>query len=367
MSGSASCSSGSGAKAPRDGGMDASGGSHVSDGGAAGAAGSDSGADMDSDAGSDGAADADAAAGSDGVDGAADAISDLAGDGARPSSYEVKTPTFSVALGSETTQCVVLDLGNEQPVHVGHIKATISAPIYELRIAAVGGGVQTTPTDCVPFGDVTDSTARPLMFARNNIEDLSFPAGIVYTFAAHQLLRFEIHAWNPTGDALPANASAIFSVSSDATFQHEAGLLLLEASEVHVNPGETGTLGPEFFRISDVLSAASIFRLEGYTHELGTEMTMSLAASATDASPITIYAPNPWNPANPLVVDEGVPFALGANGGIALTCAWNNTAGQNPVTRGPSVADERCAAFVSYYPAVSAHVCVHSGAGTTCM
>ena len=270
-------------------------------------------------------------------------------------------------MNTESTQCVVLDLGNVQAIHVGHVKATISAPVYELRVAAVSGAVQTTPTDCVPFGDVMDASVRPLMFARNDIEDLSFPAGVGYTLTAHQLLRFEIHAWNPTGGALPANASAIFTVSSDAAFQHEAGLLLLEATEIQINPGESSMLGPELFTLGATLGAASIFRLEGYTHELGTIMTMGLASSATDPSPMSIYAPNPWNPANPLVVDEATPFMVAAQGGIALTCAWNNSTGLGAVTRGPSVADERCAAFVSYYPAVTAHLCVHTGAGTTCM
>ena len=96
-------------------------------------------------------------------------------------------------------------------------------------------------------------------------------------------------------------------------------------------------------------------------------MTMALAASATDPSPMSIYAPAPWDSANPLVVDEATPFAVAAAGGITLTCAWNNTMGHDAVTRGPSVADERCAAFLSYYPAVTSHLCVHTGAGTTCM
>jgi hypothetical protein len=127
---------------------------------------------------------------------------------------------------------------------------------------------------------------------------------------------------------------------------------------------QTVQLGPQFFPLSATLGAASIFRLEGYTHELGVDLAMSLATGATDPAPTSIYAPAPWNPANPLVVDEATPRTVPANGGIALTCKWNNANGSTPVQRGPSVMDERCAAFVSYYPAVAARTCLHMGNGT---
>ncbi len=298
-------------------------------------------------------------------DTAPDVTSDVGGDAAAPTAIELKAPTFTAAKSSQSTQCVVLDLGNAQAIHVGHVKTTLSAPVYEVRIGAVTGAVQATPTTCTAFGDIMDAAVRPLVFARNDVEDLSFPAGVGYTLAPHQLLRVEIHTWNPTNDDLPANVSTIFTVSKDADFQHEAGLLLLENLEVQIAAGaQTVQLGPQFFPLSATLGAASIFRLEGYTHELGVDLAMSLATGATDPAPTSIYAPAPWNPANPLVVDEATPRTVPANGGIALTCKWNNANGSTPVQRGPSVMDERCAAFVSYYPAVAARTCLHMGNGT---
>ena len=73
----------------------------------------------------------------------------------------------------------------------------MSAIVDELRIAALSSGaVQTTPTPCVPFGDIDSATAKPLLFARHATEDVVFPSGVGYTLAAHQLIRFEVHVVN---------------------------------------------------------------------------------------------------------------------------------------------------------------------------
>jgi len=300
------------------------------------------------------------------ADASAEAPADAAGspdagaaDGAVTGELVVTAPTFSVAMKTEPTECVVLDLGNEQTVHVGRIETTISAPVYEVRIAAVTGAAQTTPSPCVPFADLGDATVRPLFFGRNKIEPMSFPAGVGYTLAPHQLLRFEIHAWNPTLDALNASVTARFTASSDAAFQHEAGLLYVELGGFSIAAHGTGTFGPFSVFVSPALAPASILRLEGYTHELGISVAMALAPGAT-LSP-AIYAPDPWNPANPFVADEAPPVALPATGGVALTCAWNNSQGVVPVQAGPAEADERCGVFISYYPAAAAHSCVRLG------
>jgi hypothetical protein len=354
----AGCSSSSG-KAPSgrgDGSADAAdGGTDTSAQAEVGGAGAgDAQADGASDLAPDGASDV-----------SADGAGDAGGDAAAPTAIELKAPTFTAAKSAQSTQCVMLDLGNAQTIHVGHVKTTLSAPVYEVRIGAVTGAVQATPTACTPFADIMDSAVRPLVFARNDVEELSFPAGVGYTLAPHQLLRVEIHTWNPTNDDLPANVSTIFTVSKDADFQHEAGLLLLENLDVQIAAGaQTVQLGPQFFPLAPTLGAASIFRLEGYTHELGIDLTMSLATGATDPAPTSIYAPAPWNPANPLIVDEATAVAVPTNGGITLTCKWNNANGATQVQRGPSVMDERCAGFVSYYPAVAARACLHMGNST---
>src|SRR5262245_41911018 len=189
------CSSGSDGKANpdarhADGGADAreagsaggSGGGGVSDGGDAQAGAGGAAADATSETGDSGGAAADAASetgdsggvaaetGSSGdardapsdaaavVDSLAapEAGADSAGNDGGSGQLVVVAPSFSVPANTESTQCVVLDFGNAQPVHIGAIKSTINSVVYELRIGAVSGTAQTIPSPCTPFGDLND-------------------------------------------------------------------------------------------------------------------------------------------------------------------------------------------------------------------
>jgi len=282
--------------------------------------------------------------------------------GAAASSLLVTAPTFSVAAESESTQCVVLDLGNAGAMSVGEIDVTIGAAVYELRITAVSSELQTTPAPCTPFGDVFDAGARPLVFARTSGDDFVFPAGVGYSLVAHQRLRLEIHAFNATDVPVTATAQATFKPAAGGPLQHEAGLLLLESENFLVTSGDPAATGDVFFPLSNALGAASVFRLMGYTHDLGTGVTMKTAASASDVAPASIYAPTAFSPADPPVITTTPPVVLPVPGGVDLACSWKPASGAS-VSRGPSVFDERCAAFVSYYPAAAAHACTHVGAG----
>lgn len=93
---------------------------------------------------------------------------------------------------------------------------------------------------------------------------------------------------------------------------------------------------------------------------------MKTATSADDGTPMSIYAPSAFSPADPPVITTTPPVVLPVPGGVDLACAWNPASGST-VSRGPSVFDERCTGFLSYYPAAAAQACTHvgSGVGTT--
>jgi hypothetical protein len=274
----------------------------------------------------------------------------------------VNTPSFSVAAAAETTQCMVLDLGNNAPVHVGGIKATFGSAVYEVRIGAAIGTAQPTPSPCTPFADIDSAAVRPLVLARSAADELLFPTGVGYALDAHQLLRFEVHAVNAGAAAANVSVSATLTIVPDATFQHEAGLLMLDGvGSSSIGEQATLTVGPVVFPVGSM----SIFRVMGYTHKLGTGVKMQALINDGDPSPTTIYEPA-WDPANPPVVTRTPPVALPAAGEISLRCSFtNNTPSIVPLgtSFGGSVNNERCAGTVSYFPAVPMHRCVHTNAG----
>jgi hypothetical protein len=276
----------------------------------------------------------------------------------------VGVPSFSVGPGGENTQCAVLDLGNSTPIHVGEVAVTLGDAVYELVVGASSGGGASALTSCSPFGTFADATVTPLVVARNRAEDVAFPAGVGYSLAAHQLLRVEIHAFNPGASALATAATVTFTPMADAAFQHEAGLIFVDMTSTKVSiPARTSNVdsGRVFTPLSAALGAASFTRLEGYTHLLGVDMAVNMATSAADPG-TTIYAPV-WDASRPPVVTETPPVLLPASSGVVLECFWSNGQGAAPVTYGPSVHDERCAAIISYFPAASVHYCM----GSLCM
>ena len=336
------------------------GGSNASGTGGSGGAAGHGGA-----AGSSGATGTAGASGSSGASGTAGATgtAGASGTGGASSPLVLTPASFSVAMDGESTQCVVLDLGNAAPIHVGEIKTTLSPAVYEVRIGATSGGAQTTPSPCDPFGDIDGATVKPLVLARSAIDDLVFPTGIGYTFAAHQLLRFEVHAYNATAGALDAAVSATFTPVPDATFQQEAGLLVFEDADISIAAQATVSVGPVSLPV---------------VHRARKRITVSddgLHAQARnrcgDADRDQRHRPVPdhdlftgLGSASPPVVTKTPPVALPSPGGIALSCTWNNSAGVRQVRFGTSVMnDERCAGVVSYYPAAAVHRCIHSSVG----
>jgi hypothetical protein len=289
---------------------------------------------------------------------------DAPSDGAVPAAIVVDLPSFSVAATSESTRCIVLDLGNAGPIHVGEIKATLGAVVYELRIGALAtGAAQATFTPCTPFADTSDANVKPIFFARNRSEALSFPVGVGYTLAAHQLLRFEIHGSNPSGTAADTAVTATLTPVPAATFQHEAGLVFVEAAGFTIPAHGTNVdSGRVYVPVGAALGAASITRVMGYTHHLGVDVSISTATGAGDLAPLSISSVV-YDASSPSVVNESTPVTLSASGGIDVECFWSNPNGQTSVARGPSVDDERCAAVLSYYPAAPAQLCLHTPFG----
>jgi hypothetical protein len=265
----------------------------------------------------------------------------------------VDLPHFSVPAGGEMTQCypVGLELDDFNEVHFGEIKATLGAVVYELRVGALHPAFPNAGEDCPPFDGADTRLVKPLLLARNRTEDLKFPAGVGFTLPRVQYVLFEVHAWNPGSAAADATASVTFTPMADSTFQHEAGLVVVEDADVHIVPGAANVdSGRVYVPLSSAIGATSITRVMGYTHGLGVDVSIATARSASDPSPTSISGVV-YDPSAPAVVNLPTPVALPASGGIDLECVWSNPGGQTTVLRGPSVHDERCAAVLSYYPA----------------
>ena len=114
-----------------------------------------------------------------------------------PFSAECRTLTFPTVTipasgaGVENTQCVIMDLGNDLPMHVGSLHNVLGTGSHHFIVyrASTSAVETTTPFDCTPFVDTLSAdSGSPLMITQRSDETLTLPTGVAYTLPAHQLI-----------------------------------------------------------------------------------------------------------------------------------------------------------------------------------
>jgi hypothetical protein len=294
------------------------------------------------------------------------------------SSAEAGVPagtTFSLSIGpitvqpgEENTQCIVLPLGNAQSIHVGQIHNVLTEGSHHMIVyRSADTTPQTTPFDCIPFTDTLDPTkGSTLMITQKKDDTLTLPSGVAFTLDPNQMIRIELHYINPSAQVLEVTGTTTFITMDDAQYQNEADFLFIGDPDITIPPNSTTTLGPVFFALPPEYAGSQFFAITGHEHQLGTDVTISIATGADDPG-TSIYDIPDWSWSDPVTVTSDPPFTVPTNGGFRFTCNWTNTTA-NTVSFGESATDEMCFFWAYYYPSQGARVCMHtdqnpSGAG----
>src|SRR5580704_12615047 len=105
--------------------------------------------------------------------------------------YSLSFGPVAVQPGEEHTKCLVLNLGNPQPIHVGSIHNVLSNGSHHMIVYRSTETVeQTTPVDCIPFTDTLDPTkGSTLMVTQKHDDTLQLPEGVAFTLDANQMIR----------------------------------------------------------------------------------------------------------------------------------------------------------------------------------
>ena len=283
-----------------------------------------------------------------------------------PFSAQCQTLTFPsvhVADGVENTQCVIVDLGNDLPIHVGSIHNILPTASHHFIVYRASADAVATPTpfDCTPFVDTLSSNSgSPLMITQRSDEVLTLPQGIAYTLPPHQLMRLELHYINVTGAPVDVSPTSQLCPITDAAYTDDADFLFVGDPDINIAPHTRFTLGPVFYRLDSRFSTAHFFAITGHEHQLGTNVIVQTGPAA--AGPFTdVYNVPAFSWQEPVTVSPDVPFQIPSGGGFNFTCEWNNTT-DTAVRFGESATNEMCFFWAYYYPARpnSPHVCVHT-------
>jgi hypothetical protein len=274
--------------------------------------------------------------------------------------YTLSFGPVTAAPGEEHTKCVTQRLGNMDALHVGTIHNVLSGGSHHMIVYRSNETVeQTTPFDCVPFTDTLDpAKGSTLVVTQKKDDTLNLPQGVAFALDANQMVRIELHYINATPAPLQITASSTFVTMDEAQFKNEADFLFIGSPDIHLPPNASTTLGPVFFQLPQDYAGVQFFAITGHEHQLGTNVTVSVASSATDPG-TSVYDVPGWLWSEPATVSHDPPFTVPAGGGFRFTCEWNNTT-SNTVRFGESANDEMCFFWAYYYPSQGSRVCMHT-------
>lgn len=278
--------------------------------------------------------------------------------------YSVTWGPVSVQPGVENTQCIWVKLGNDSEIKVHQLHDVLSPASHHLIVYKddMDTTEQTTPMPCQPFTGALNTTGKiqPLAITQKHDDEITLPDGVAYTFAAHQMVKLEMHYINSADTAQMAQAQVDIYAADPATIHDEAALLFTGSPDINIPAGQTFELH-QFFTVPSYLdlSQSKIFAITGHEHHLGTGVKLSVAPSKT--GPMTsIYDPSPFMWAEPATANFATPFSIPVGGGLDITCDWDNTQGSGAVSFGEKTTDEMCFAWMYYYPSQGSKVCIHT-------
>lgn len=274
--------------------------------------------------------------------------------------FSVTFGPVTVAPGKENTQCVVRRLGNVDKLRVGGIHNVLTTGSHHLIVYRVNDTTEvTTPFDCQPFTDTLDPTkGSPLMITQKQNDMLQLPKGVAYSLDPNQMIRLEMHYINAGSTPKQVGGSSTMIPIADADFRDEADFLFIGNPDIKLPPGAKTTVGPVFFKVPDVYADARFFAITGHEHQLGTNVKVATAMSATDPGK-SVYDVPDWKWDEPKTEMQDPPFTIPAGGGFNFSCEYMNTTATE-VTFGEATNQEMCFFWAYYYPSHGAKVCIHT-------
>jgi hypothetical protein len=260
---------------------------------------------------------------------------------------------IDVPAGVETTQCIVVPLGNTEDVVMNGYTITLSEGSHHLIVYLTSAAEQDDPINCIPFAGIAEGTDLPLVFGNKRSVTWAFPTGIAVGIPANQMIRIEGHYINTTANDLQGTGNVTFSTvpASTAPPFQPAGFDFFGTTKISIPPNSTYTTGPIF---QQALAGTHLISVTTHQHRLGTGAAMWASAQAGDLSD-QITDDLDWsNPSWRLISPQ---YDFNGTNGLTFQCNWTNTTDET-VGFGESALDEMCFVGGYYYPSQGLDLCV---------
>ena len=259
---------------------------------------------------------------------------------------------IDVPAGVETTQCIVVPLGNTEEVVMNGYTIQLSEGSHHLIVYMTTDAENDDPVNCVPFAGLAVGTDLPIVFANKKQETWVFPEGIAVDIPANQMVKIEGHYINTTANDLQGTGTVTFSTTPKATspaFQ-PANFDFFGTTKINIPPNSTWTTG-QLFQVG--LAGTHLISVTTHQHELGTgiQVWAGNPGDTSDQIADDLDWSNPsWNLIDP-------QFDFDGTNGLTYQCSWTNTTDET-VSFGESALDEMCFVGGYYYPSQGMNLCV---------
>jgi hypothetical protein len=281
--------------------------------------------------------------------------------------YTVQFGPINVPPNTENTQCIIVNLHNPSPLHVGQIHDLLGTASHHMILYKVAAQAEmTTPFPCQPFQSALNpAMGNPLIISQKMDDTLTLPPGVAFTLDANQTVRLEMHYINanPNPAGVTLVTTSTLTPVDPASYKWDASFLFVGDPSISIPPMAMFSTGQQYFTLPSNFNSSNFFAITGHEHHLGTNVQIWSASSASDPG-TQIYQSTSWS--DPPVTTFSPPIRVTAGGGFKFQCDWvNNTT--STVSFGESANNEMCFFWAYYWPSQGAQVCfVSQGLNACC-
>ena len=263
---------------------------------------------------------------------------------AAASGLQANIGPIDVPAGVETTQCIVVPLGNTEDVVLNGYTINLSEGSHHLIVYTTTDAEQDDPINCAPFTGLALGTDVPIVFANKKEETWAFPDGIAIDLPANQMIKIEGHYINTTAGDLQGTGNVSFATTPKATAPayQPANFNFFGTTNISIAPNATYSTGVLF---QAGIAGTHLINVTTHQHRLGTGIQV-WAGNPGDMSN-RIADDSDWsNPSWGLIAPQ---FDFDGTNGLTYQCDWTNTTDQT-VGFGESALNEMCFVGGYYYP-----------------
>jgi hypothetical protein len=222
---------------------------------------------------------------------------------------------YATPSGTERTQCVSFDLGNDSPVMIRAIRTHLTAGSHHMIVYRLDEAPDPTPVSCGAFAH---GTAASLFIAQQPEASLVYPDDAGLLIEAHQTIGIEMHYINYlAGGSIDISGTVDLDVIAPDPSYGTVELLFTGDLDVSIPARGTATETSIHF----VAPTSQVFGLTSHTHQLGVRTTIHRGRSTTDLGDLLHTSTN-WSEPPLDTFDPLLRFDSGE--GLVLTCEYDN-------------------------------------------